>query len=164
MSETNVNNVAPELAGRLRRLLATGIDAILVPTLTVVLIMVTDIMEDAEDYQNSLWVLWVLVLAIVSYLLLNGYGLWTRGQTIGKRLLGIAIVRSDPNSPNKATGTPASFWKLVLLRAWFFPFLFLLPVPWLTLLPIADQAFIFSKNRRCLHDRLCATSVIRLTR
>ena len=35
------------LAGRFRRLVATLVDAILVPSLSLVLLMITDVMEDA---------------------------------------------------------------------------------------------------------------------
>ena len=72
------------LAGRLRRLVATLIDAILVPSLTLVLVMIAGVVEDAEDYVDYWWIVWVLLLAVVSYLLLNGYGLWRRGQTLGQ--------------------------------------------------------------------------------
>ena len=146
-------------ASRRRRLFATLIDMALVPTLTIVLVMVTGIVEDASDYQNNWWMLWTLLLAIASYLILNGYGLWTRGQTLGKRALGIAIVdhQTPPSDPR-----PAPLWKLIFLRAWFFPMLFLLPLPWLCLLPIIDQAAIFTADKRCVHDRLCATQVVRL--
>ena len=50
------------LAGRFRRLVATLIDAILVPSLTLVLVMIAGVVEDAEDYTDSWWLLWVLLL------------------------------------------------------------------------------------------------------
>jgi uncharacterized RDD family membrane protein YckC len=152
-----------ELAGRLRRLGATLIDAILVPALTIVLVMVTGVVEDAEDYIDATWTLWVLLLAVVSYLLLNGVTLWRRGQTLGKWLTGIAIVRADAlgASHGAAEIEPAPFWKLVCIRALFFPLLFLVLVPWITLLPLLDQLLIFRRNRRCLHDLAAGTIVVR---
>ena len=143
-----------ELAGRMRRLGATVIDAILVPVLTIVLVMVFGVVEDAEDYVDATWSLWVLLLAVASYLLLNGVTLWRGGQTLGKRLTGIAIVRAD--------GTPAPFWKLVCIRALFFPLLFTIVVPWVLLLPLLDQLLIFRRNRRCLHDLAAGTVVVRV--
>jgi uncharacterized RDD family membrane protein YckC len=145
------------LASRGRRLAATLIDAVLVPSLTIVLIMITDIVEDADDYLNNMWMLWVLLLAISSYLLLNGYLLWRNGQTLGKRLLGIAIVSTD--SDNAVSAAP--IWKLICIRALFFPLLFALLPPFI-LLALIDQLFIFSKSRRCLHDLASGTIVIRL--
>ena len=133
---------------------------VLVPSLTILLIMVTDVVEDAEDYADNIWMLWVLLLAIASYLLLNGYTLRRRGQTLGKRLLGIAVVAAR-DEPHGAL-TPAPLWKLIFLRAWFFPLLVLLIVPPYALIPLLDHLFIFSKRRRCLHDWICATMVVRV--
>ena len=143
------------LAPRWRRLLATGIDAVLVPALTVVLVMGFDIAEDAEDYQDLWWIAHVLVLAIASYLALNGYWLFTHGQTVGKKILGLS-VRSATNPAEVA-----AFWRLVVLRAWFFAAIFLV-IPPLVLLPLIDHLPIFSRRRRCLHDWIAGTVVVRV--
>jgi uncharacterized RDD family membrane protein YckC len=150
------------LAGRLRRLVATFVDAILVPSLTLFLVMITGTVEDAEDFITRWWALQVLLLAVVSYLLLNGYGLMRSGQTLGKMLMGIMIVSADTSGASRADLVPAPFWKLVFVRALFFPILFIVVVPWFALLPLLDQMFIFSKRRRCLHDLVCGTIVVRL--
>jgi len=142
------------LAGRGRRLVATLIDMVLVPALTVLLVMVTGVMEHAEDYRNSMWMVNVFLLAVVSYLILNGYWLFTRGQTVGKRVMKVAIVAT-------ASGERAAFWKLVCIRALFFPLLFVVISPVLAALPIIDQGFVFRKNRRCVHDLAAGTSVVR---
>lgn len=151
------------LAGRLRRLAATLIDAVLVPSLTLVLVMVAGVVEDADDYVDSGWIVWVLLLAVVSYLLLNGYGLWRSGQTLGKRVMGVAIVPASPVRDGRYGRAPAPLWKLICVRALFFPLLFLSVVPWIAALPIVDQLLIFRKSRRCLHDVVCGTVVVRLT-
>lgn len=146
-----------ELAGRVRRLVATGIDALLVPSLTIFLVMVAGVVEDAEDYTNSWWMLWVLLLAILSYLILNGVTLYRSGQTLGKKALGIAMVPAGSTMLQ-----PPALWKLILIRAWFFPLLFVIVVPWLLLLPLLDQLLIFGKRRRCLHDLAAGTEVVRV--
>ena len=112
------------------------------------------VVEDAEDFADNTWMLHVLLLAIGAYLLLNGWLLWRRGQTIGKWALGIAIA--DANS----SGGKAPLWKLIFMRAWFFPLLFgavYLPVGVLVLI---DHLFIFTRRRRCLHDLFCGTVVV----
>ena len=160
------------LAGRFRRLVATLVDAILVPALSFVLVMITDVMEDAEDYANvDLMILWIFLLAVVAYLILNGYTLWRRGQTLGKWVMGIAIVPASSRVPegvmcggdeSKSAYVPAPLWKLICVRALFFPVLFLALGPSLTLLPVLDQALIFGKRRRCLHDLVAGTIVVRV--
>jgi uncharacterized RDD family membrane protein YckC len=154
------------LAGRWRRLFATLLDCIFVPTATIFLVMIFGVVEDAEDYADNWWILWVLILAVVGYLILNGYTLWRRGQTFGKMMVGIAIVSasgSTSGNTNDLYGfSPAPLWKLICLRALFFPLLFVIALPPIGLLPIVDQLLIFTKHRRCLHDLVSGTVVIRL--
>lgn len=153
-------NLPLQLASRWRRLLATGVDAVLVPALTLVLVMLTDVVEDAEDYADNWWVFHVFLLAVLSYLLLNGVGLWRRGQTIGKLLMRVMIVPAATSDGTRADLAPAPFWKLICIRALFFPTLYLTVIPWVTLLPLIDQLLIFRHNRRCLHDLLAGTVVV----
>lgn len=152
-----------ELAARWRRLFATGIDMLLVPALTLLLVMITGVVEDAEDYGGQGWELQMFLnvfgLAVIAYLLLNGFTLWRRGQTLGKLLLGIAVVRASAS--DQWTLEPAPLWKLICIRALFFPLLFLIVLPWLALLPAIDQLCIFGKRRRCLHDLASGTAVVR---
>ena len=142
------------LAGRWRRLGATAVDAVLVPSLTILLVMAFEVMEDPEDFTSAAWMWWVFALAVASYLVLNGYGLARTGQTLGKRLFGIAVVRADALAP-------ASFWKLICVRAPFFPLLFVIVFPPLIVLPLLDLLPIFGKSRRCLHDWAAGTQVVR---
>ena len=150
------------LAGRWRRLSATLLDCVFVPTLTLVLVMIFDVVEDAEDYTDNWWIFWVFTLAVAGYLILNGYTLWRSGQTLGKAIVGIAIVSASASDNDFYPYAPAPLWKLIFLRAWFFPLLFVIAVPPIGLLPIIDQLLIFRNNRRCLHDFVAGTVVIRL--
>ncbi len=93
------------LAGRGRRLVATLIDMLLVPALTALLVMITGVMEHAEAYRNSMWMVHVFLLAVVSYLILNGYWLFTRGQTVGKRVMKVAIVATATGGASGALET-----------------------------------------------------------
>ena len=155
-------NTGLYLAGRFRRLVATLIDAILVPVLTIVLVMIAGVVEDAEDYADNWWALWVFLLAIASYLILNGYTLWRQGQTLGKKLMGIAIVPAGGQEDGQYGQAPAPLWKLICLRALFFPALFMVILPPFLILPLIDQLLIFGKRRRCLHDLVSGTAVVRL--
>ncbi|HEY6599295.1 MAG TPA: RDD family protein [Pseudomonadales bacterium] len=151
-----MTDLSGSLAGRGRRLVATLIDATLIPALTLLLVMMTGIMEHAEDYKDQAFVGQIFALAVLSYLVLNGYLLWKRGQTIGKWALKVAIVSSK-------AGDKAPLWKLIVIRASFFPLLFLIVAPPLALLPIVDQLFIFGRTRRCIHDYAAGTAVVSTT-
>jgi uncharacterized RDD family membrane protein YckC len=142
------------LAGRGRRLSATFIDVLLVPLLAIGIMLVTGVLEHAADWSASARpLLRMIALGIASYLILNGWLLWNRGQTVGKAIMGIAIVSTR-------SGERAAFWRLSI-RALFFPTLYLIVSPWTAPVPLIDQLLIFGKRRRCLHDLLCGTSVIR---
>ncbi len=152
-------NNQPILAGRFRRLLATLIDAVLVPALTLLLVLISGVVEDAADYSGDGWeqrmLMSVFALAVLSYLILHGYGLWRRGQTLGKQLLGIAIVQAPRTDGGDYVERPAPFWKLICIRALFFPLLF-------TVVPaILDHVFALTRTRRCLHDLAAGTIVVR---
>lgn len=88
----------------------------------------------------------VLVLALEA-VLISRYG-----RSVGKFAAGTMIVRGD--------GLPAGFLHGVLLRTWLlFPFRL---VPLGNLLTSAiDYALIFRSSRRCLHDDVAHTAVVR---
>jgi uncharacterized RDD family membrane protein YckC len=137
---------APVLAGRGRRLAATVLDLLLVPVGTILLVLVTGVVEHAEDYVDNGWTVSIPLLAIASYLLLNGWLLLQRGQSMGKAALGIMIVDS------RSQQAPLFGW--LLLRALFFPLLYFGP------LALIDLVWILGSQRRCLHDLVCRTRVI----
>ncbi len=88
----------------------------------------------------------VLVFAIVQIVLLVN-----RGQTVGKMLLGIRIVKLD--------GSKAGFGSVFLLRA-------ILPgliggIPTVgVVFSLIDVLLIFREDRRCIHDLMAGTIVI----
>jgi uncharacterized RDD family membrane protein YckC len=79
--------------------------------------------------------------------------LTTRGQTIAKRLLGIRIVRCPDDAP-------AGFVHAWLLRN-LVPGIIQL-VPWFGLVFfLVDACFIFRDDRRCIHDLIAGTRVVK---
>ncbi|RMG08681.1 MAG: RDD family protein [Planctomycetota bacterium] len=89
------------------------------------------------------------------YTLYNWYLLASRGQTVGKRWVGLKIVR--------AGGWPVDFASAVVLRNWVTGFLgnpLILSVLGL-LVYLLDHLLIFNRDRRCLHDLIAGTFVIR---
>jgi uncharacterized RDD family membrane protein YckC len=63
---------------------------------------------------------------------------------------------------NLIDGERTPGWKLLLLRSLPITILSQVPIvgPWLG---IFDVVFIFRKNKRCLHDYVAATVVVKLT-
>ena len=100
--------------------------------------------------------------AVGSYLVLNAYTLWRFGQTVGKRIMRIAIVSSKDMGGDEILFELQSvpLRRLLLLRAPFFALLFVAIIPPLLLLPVFDLLFIFGGSRRCLHDWLSGTVVV----
>jgi uncharacterized RDD family membrane protein YckC len=74
------------------------------------------------------------------------------GQTIGKKALGIKVVRVD--------GSPVSLSRVFLLRYVFNTFLTLIPVAG-SLYSLVDCLMIFGESRRTVHDRIADTIVIK---
>lgn len=91
-----------------------------------------------------------IVLAI-GVVIVNCIWLSQSGQTIGKRMLDIAIVRTD--------GSRVGLRRVILLRV--------LPLMLLGLIPfvgrfvgLIDCLWIFGNERRCLHDLIADTIVV----
>ena len=93
--------------------------------------------------------------ALVGMVILMGltiYYVHRNGQTIGKKLLGIKVVRTD----GSRAGLGRIFWMRNVVN--------MLPaiIPFVGgLYGLADPLFIFSDSRRCLHDRIADTIVIK---
>lgn len=85
----------------------------------------------------------MLVLAI-----LNAVFVAQSSQSIGKKMVGIQVVRSD--------GTQAGFWRIVGLR-WLLSSMI---GGVLAIYSLIDALFIFRGDRRCLHDLMADTIVI----
>lgn len=88
-----------------------------------------------------------------AFLLVNGYLLATRGQTVGKVLLKTKIV-SD-------SGEQLPLSHLVLRR--YVPIWAVTSLPWIGgLFGLANALAIFRENRKCIHDDIAGTKVIKL--
>jgi uncharacterized RDD family membrane protein YckC len=93
----------------------------------------------------------VFLAALGTLLGINLRLLGKYGQTLGKKVLGVRIVRLD--------GDRASLGRLLLLRM-FVPWL-LAAIPFLGyVFSLLDALFIFRDDRRCIHDHLADTKVI----
>ena len=105
------------------------------------------------NFNNPL-ILYLIALTHISFLMLQAIPLALWGQTIGKKLLNIAMVDAE-------TYEKIPFFKLFFLRylVWDIPALFFGPLNWL--IRLTDLCFGFQNDRRTLHDRLANTVVIK---
>lgn len=91
------------------------------------------------------------IAALLVFLALHGWLLWKHGQTLGKRLTGIRIVQPD--------GAPAAPGKLALRYGIYY---LLSPLLWVQIVySLIDCLMIFGSARRCLHDRIAGTIVVK---
>lgn len=133
-----------ELASLGSRLAAKLIDAVL-----IVLAGATSILGISLD-ENGYSGLVVMGVAFLALLIAQIYLLTKEGQTVGKKLLQIQIVNYEDN-------TNGGFVPNVLMRSFVNYLLGMLP-----LYSLIDILFIFSSDRRCIHDRLAGTKVIKI--
>ncbi len=89
----------------------------------------------------------------VAFFALHGYLLSRYGQTLGKRIVGIAIVTMDNRVP--------PFFQLITQRYLTQWVAGMVPVIGL-FLRLVDVLAIFRPDRRCIHDHLAKTKVIDL--
>lgn len=87
----------------------------------------------------------------VVFLILQGYLLVTRGQTIGKALMKLRIVRPDGSLPSAG--------RLLGLRYGIAQLLAVVPAVG-QVYALVDCLLIFRKSRRCLHDQIADTVVL----
>lgn len=143
---------APTKAGRLARLLAYfgDVGAFLLTMLPAGLAAVLHDRGSSVDAVGSILLL-LSAVAILGLVVYNLVLLHREGQTVGKRWIGIRIVRND--------GSRASLGRIFLLRS-FVPGL-IGAIPYLgTVFGLANILWIFGEEKRCLHDYMADTIVV----
>jgi len=92
------------------------------------------------------------LLSFVLFAVVQGYFLKTNGQTIGKKVVGMRIATLEGGVP------PLS--RMLGLR--YLPFTIAGLTPYVGgLVNLIDVLFIFRADRRCLHDHLAGTRVVK---
>lgn len=96
-----------------------------------------------------------IILSCGVYLAINGYFLAKHGQSLGKRLCGIRILRQDGSHP--------TLWDSFVKRYVSVALLSHIPILGY-LFSFINPLFIFRENRRCLHDEIAGTMVVKMPR
>lgn len=140
-----------EPASRQQRLLAAILDGL------ITMIAVLPVMFHLKlfDYPTAIETqVTAFLLGFLSVLLLHGYLLHARGQSVGKAIVGIQIVGID--------GKRVSLGRIIFMR--YFPVQLVSQIPTLgSLLTLVDVIWIFRQDNRCLHDHIAQTMVIKYT-
>jgi uncharacterized RDD family membrane protein YckC len=92
------------------------------------------------------------LVGLAMFMVVNGWLLMDRGQTVGKAMLGVRIVRRD--------GSKASALRVLGLRYGLSSALNMVPMVG-GLYALVDCLLIFRQSRRCLHDEIADTIVVR---
>ncbi len=94
-----------------------------------------------------------IVSGIFFFILIQGKSLEATGQTIGKKILNIKTVNVNLKKPSLST----------LLYKRYLPIYLLSAIPVIgAFIALLDVCGIFRKDRRCLHDLIANTLVIRV--
>lgn len=144
-----------ELAGRGTRFGAAILDSLIAGIAVVPMFIGANFQAlQAGDYMNAFSGVG-MGIALVAMLVLIGITIQLvrkNGQTVGKKLLGIKVVRSDFSKASLAR----IFWLRNVVNA--------IPgmIPFVgNFYGIVDHAFIFGERRQCVHDKIADTIVVR---
>ncbi|MDQ2044938.1 RDD family protein [Pseudoalteromonas sp. 20-92] len=144
-----VSKVAGEKATRSDRLVAAIVDGVLGVVCFIPVFMLVGF--DNLSQPTLTLSAGLLGYGILSTLVLHGYLMYQRGQTIGKSLMSIRIENLD--------GTQASFTTIYFKRMLSMQLLSLAPSVGQFIAGLVNPLFILGKDKRCLHDHLAGTKV-----
>lgn len=147
ITDISVADGDAELAGRGTRLGAYLIDLALI----IIAIIPILIFMDATDDSNFGIAVGITLIALMILLIINLIFLIQNSQSIGKKMVGVKIVRTD--------GEHCGLARIIFLRNVVIGMLGNIPLvgPFISL---ADPLFIFRGDRRCIHDLIADTKVI----
>lgn len=149
-------HMAAEAAGRGTRLVGVILDGIIAGALVYVPLAIgvatshRPLMVNAHFNGQAIAGagLWLALLGFVAWVWLTILFVSRNGQSIGKKLLGIKVVRSD--------GSKASLGRIFWLRNVVNTLLGLIPM-----YGLVDALLIFGEARQCVHDKIADTIVIK---
>ncbi|MPV85302.1 RDD family protein [Ostreibacterium oceani] len=142
-----------ELASRWARLGGAIIDSLLLGVISMAIFIPLGLISfDPNKPANLVATLFTFIISFILFVLLQGYFLKNEGKTIGKKLLGMKIVTMDGELPD--------FLPLIGKR--YAVFWVASMIPFIGgLISLVNALFIFREDKRCLHDLLAGTQVVK---
>ncbi len=113
---------------------------------------VMDAVRTGEKSPFTMILMWSGI-GILVFVLVQGFPLNATGQTWGKRILGIKIVDLHGRKP--------SFARLLAMRYLSVNVVSLIPILG-SILPLINVLMVFRKDRRCGHDLIAGTQVVKV--
>ncbi|WP_317929656.1 RDD family protein [Halioxenophilus sp. WMMB6] len=150
----NEEVVSTERASRWARLAASLVDTILLfPVMIACYFAIVAYADEIIGGLNRLWFeVAYVVLSIVYFFIVNGWLLVKRGQTLGKKLLGIRAIKLNGDAMDMPTIAKRYAWY------WLVP-----QVPYIGgVVAVIGTLMIFGREKRCLHDHIADTKVVKV--
>ncbi len=145
-----------ELASRWFRLFAAIIDGLVLMLFILPLQFYMGIYDGFPDHMVEPDFMTTLLFAgagLLVYVAINAYTLQRNGQTIGKLICKIKIVRTDFSQ--------ATLGRIIFVR--YLPMTLITQIPMVGVFigGLIDPLLIFRKSKKCLHDNIADTVVIK---
>ena len=144
-------SVESRKATRGARLGAAMIDGAIIGCIAVITGIFVGLSRGTVGGKSAIVGGFVALVLILAWIIVNIVLLARHGQTIGKRALGLAIVRSD--------GAPCELWRILVLRIFAVRAIGVVPMVG-PLFSLVDVLLIFGEERRCVHDYMADTVVV----
>ena len=143
------------LAGRGQRLGGALLDSLIAIVVSAPVMLVAGVFKQMANGEAMTLgqKAFFFVFGLVVFLVINGYLLAKRGQTVGKMVAGTRIVSHE-------TGQILSLGRVFCLR--LLPLSIIGQIPFIGgLFALVDTLFIFRQDRRCIHDLIAGSTVIK---
>jgi uncharacterized RDD family membrane protein YckC len=158
--QANVDNesndpASLELAGRGTRFAAVWIDGLISGLIMLPFLFMFGLgtaITNAEKTDPTTTIL-VMSIGLITVIGFQFYFLNKTGQTLGKKIMKIRIA-------DYITGQKPSVWKIIGLRIAIPQIIGMIPVIG-ALFSLINILFIFREDRRCIHDLICGTQVVK---
>ncbi|HKS56601.1 MAG TPA: RDD family protein [Steroidobacteraceae bacterium] len=156
VGDASDHDAGAELAGRGERLGAYLLDLVIGLVIVGAPLMVGMNWDAAAagNWEGAFTAVGAILCGIGSlvYIAITAYLVYKNGQTIGKKIVGIKVVRSDRSRASVAR----IFWLRNFVNG--------IPgaIPYIgNIYGLVDALFIFSESRQCIHDKIADTVVVK---